>query len=98
MTLIKLPLLILEITALIGMGIMFAYFKTLKRTPFIMEPLMWVFNLGGFIYALYGFYIQEHFVFKSGLTLIAISYGIWFSFLLDRIEDLKQEKKSKNER
>mgnify|MGYP004194018211 CR=1 FL=1 len=97
MTLIKIPLIIIQLIAILGLVIMFVHFKEVsKKTPFFMQPLMWILNLSGFIYALYGLYIKEHFIFKSGLTLIAVSYGIWFSFILDKLEKPREKQKDKN--
>lgn len=92
---INAPLIILQSFSLIAIVIIYFFYKNRGHTPFFMEPIMWILNTGGFYYALYGSYIKDHFILKSGLVIITISYGIWFSFILDRFENFKKENKEK---
>mgnify|MGYP001449388409 FL=1 len=95
MTVVDIPLVIMKSTAAFTLVIMFYFYKIFGKAPNFFEVFSLIFNFSGMIYIAYGMSTNNIFMFRGGLLLVTVSYGIFVSYYLERMGERKTEKDEK---
>ena len=95
MAAVEIPLIIMKIAATFTLVILFYFYRVMGKAPDFIELFNLIFNFSGMIYIAYGMSTNNIFMFRGGLLLVTVSYGIFVSYYLERMGERKTEKDEK---
>ena len=84
MAAVEIPLIIMKMAATFTLVILFYFYRVIGKAPDFIELFNLIFNFSGMIYIAYGMSIQNMLLYKGGLLLVTVSYGICVTYYLDR--------------